>query len=334
MGGTLPRPRARLTEYKRPRSAHPRYWLRTRMSTPLDAIMTLVVERARALTRADGAVVELVEGEQMRSIAVAGSLIGSLGQLVPPSQNLSRRCVAEASALYAEDTATDPRVDAEACRAAHAASIVCVPLLRGQEVAGVLKVVSERPRAFDAAANTTLALLGDIIATAISQAKELADAYHASRHDSLTGLANRRAFDERLTEEIDRQRRYADPFSLAVLDLDGFKHTNDTHGQAEGDAALRAIGDILRAAMRTVDTAYRFGGDELALILPNTRIEGARIAISRLATAINDAGLGHGTITVSWGVVEAIGEPADLLCKRVDTALRQHKRAKQPKPTT
>ncbi|HSK48106.1 MAG TPA: diguanylate cyclase, partial [Coriobacteriia bacterium] len=88
--------------------------------------------------------------------------------------------------------------------------------------------------------------------------------------DTLTGLMNRRGFDRRLSEEFARSKRYDTPVSLVMMDLDAFKEINDQHGHPSGDALLRAVGVLLSAELRTADVAVRFGGDEFALILPNT----------------------------------------------------------------
>jgi diguanylate cyclase (GGDEF)-like protein len=89
--------------------------------------------------------------------------------------------------------------------------------------------------------------------------------------DPLTGLANRRAFTAELESEITRQRRYGGVFSLAVMDLDGFKALNDSKGHASGDEALKLVADILRNCTRASDSVGRLGGDEFAVLLPNTQ---------------------------------------------------------------
>jgi len=90
---------------------------------------------------------------------------------------------------------------------------------------------------------------------------------HDASHDSLTGLLNRRSYEEMLDQAVSRARRYGWPFALVLLDLDDFKVVNDRYGHAAGDAALRAVGAELRAALRGGDVAARLGGDEFALLV-------------------------------------------------------------------
>ena len=94
--------------------------------------------------------------------------------------------------------------------------------------------------------------------------------------DGLTGLRNRRYFDQRLEEEVSRARRYGTPLCLVMVDLDRFKSINDEHGHPAGDEVLRAVGKLLLERCRAGEVASRYGGDEFAVLLPNTTLPGAR----------------------------------------------------------
>ena len=100
--------------------------------------------------------------------------------------------------------------------------------------------------------------------------------------DSLTGLRNRRFFDERLAEEFRRAQRYADPVSLMMIDLDHFKAVNDQHGHLAGDSVLREAAALIRASIREPDICARFGGEEFAVILPKTHMSGALTVAERV----------------------------------------------------
>lgn len=129
-----------------------------------------------------------------------------------------------------------------------------------------------------------------------------------SRTDELTGLANRRHFSETLGKELDRCRRYGTPLSLALLDIDHFKHVNDTFGHDAGDMVLCALGKLLVHELRTFDGVARLGGEEFALLFPNTTATNARTACERVLAAIRaqEVVTEEGTIrfTASFGLVE------------------------------
>ncbi len=152
-----------------------------------------------------------------------------------------------------------------------------------------------------------------------------------SRTDELTGLANRRYFTETLNKELSRCRRYRTPLSLALLDIDHFKHVNDTFGHDAGDMVLCALGKLLVHELRTFDGVARLGGEEFALLFPNTSADNAAIACERVLTAIRalEVATDEGTIrfTASFGIAEAdIGTPdGRALIRAADQLLYQAK---------
>lgn len=107
-----------------------------------------------------------------------------------------------------------------------------------------------------------------------------------SRTDPLTGLYNRRYFEERLHTEFSRSRRYAVPLSCLMLDIDHFKRLNDSHGHASGDEMLRRVADVTRASLRNVDLLARYGGEELIALLPETGLDEARMVAERIRASI------------------------------------------------
>jgi len=106
--------------------------------------------------------------------------------------------------------------------------------------------------------------------------------------DSLTGLANRRALDERLAGEVEHARQLGTNMSFVLADLDNFKQINDRYGHQTGDAVLRAVAAVFAESVREVDLAARFGGEELALVLPGTPLVGARRLAERIRKGIED----------------------------------------------
>jgi diguanylate cyclase (GGDEF)-like protein len=290
----------------------------------LDAVMSLVVRRAQQLVGATAGVIELVDGEELVYHAASGSAEASLGLRLRADSSLSGLCVAHDEPLYCEDTRTDERVDRAACERVGAVSMVCVPLRYDGHVVGVLKVSDSERHAFSSADLETLGLLSGVIAAHMSHASQFQDKRRESGEDALTGLPNRRSFDERLATAAARARRHGSKIALCLLDLDRFKEVNDTHGHAAGDDVLRAVAAHL-VTVRGEDAAYRIGGDEFALLLEETAEVGARQVARRLALAIRADPACDG-VGASWGVAMVTGDPAESAAN-ADAALYASKRA-------
>jgi two-component system, cell cycle response regulator len=123
--------------------------------------------------------------------------------------------------------------------------------------------------------------------------------------DHLTGLANRRRFERQLEREVTRTLRYSRPFCLLLLDIDNFKAVNDTHGHELGDETIRQLAKTLQAETRGIDMAARMGGEEFAVILPETEFAGGVDTAERLRRAISETEIAVvGRITASFGVAE------------------------------
>jgi len=149
-------------------------------------------------------------------------------------------------------------------------SIIGIPLMMGSRVIGVMNLARTSAGEFNQAEIRLLTLLADQAAIAILNARLHEAVSHQARIDSLTGLPNRRALDEHLDEEINRSKRSGIPFSVVMMDLDGFKIINDTLGHEGGGEVLRAISRSFQKALRATDFLARYGGDEMTIILPAT----------------------------------------------------------------
>jgi diguanylate cyclase (GGDEF)-like protein len=273
----------------------------------LKAIMQLIAERGQELTRANAGVIELAEGEEMVYTVTTGEATPYLGTRLMVASSLSGLCVQEGQVLCSEDTAEDPRVDAEACRRVCARSMLCVPLVHRGKTVGVLKVYSPETHHFDEGDVETLELLSELIAAHMSHASLYEVESHDNRHDALTALCNRRAFEERLPVEVARASRSEHPLSLCLFDLDGFKAVNDRLGHPAGDEVLRSVARILDES-RVADDCFRIGGDEFAIVMPETVPEEASLAAKRIAEVVRAADLGDGAIGISFGIA-ATAEP-------------------------
>jgi diguanylate cyclase (GGDEF)-like protein len=151
-----------------------------------------------------------------------------------------------------------------------------------------------------------------------------------ARVDSLTGLGNRRAFEEAVAREIALARRSGTPLSLLIVDIDDFKQINDRHGHTVGDRCLRKFGEALRLTVRTEDMCFRWGGDEFVALLPETGLQGARLVGDRLSETVRAARLGprDTPLEISCGLSELseLSSPQDLVAS-ADADLLLGKRA-------
>ncbi len=174
-----------------------------------------------------------------------------------------------------------------------------------------------------------LTSFGDLVALAIGNSEAWSELTVQATTDSLTGLPNRRAFDEHLTREVARAIRHQRPLSVVVLDVDHFKAVNDRHGHPGGDRVLVEVARRMMAVRRRHELVYRVGGEEFAWLLPETDVDGAALAAGRIRSAVGEPAFdGVGSLTMSAGVcsLALVDDPADLV-RRADEALYQAKRA-------
>ncbi|MFT3698773.1 MAG: sensor domain-containing diguanylate cyclase [Kofleriaceae bacterium] len=273
-----------------------------------DEIMRLVAERAVGLVDGAAVTVELVEGDDVVCRASSGAS-NQLGLRRGLKATLSGRCVLERKPVRADDGRS-----------------ICVPLIHGEHVVGVLSATRTGGE-FKPEDSEALKICANIIAIPLHRTRSFPRPRYDNTHDALTGLLNRRAFEERVGVEVARRTRYQQSFSLALLDLDGFNTANDRFGEAAGDELLRTIGTILSKHTRVMDACFRLGGDEFAIVMPGTAYDGARIVIDRCRQHIIEANLLEGTVTASVGIVEAGEETLEQLVARADSELRTDKTA-------
>ena len=160
------------------------------------------------------------------------------------------------------------------------------------------------------------------------------DLARAARTDALTGLGNRLRLREQLQQLRDMIRRYGPEYSVAMCDVDNFKRFNDRYGHVAGDDVLRSIGSAITRACRTTDLAFRYGGEEIAILLPDPP-DAAGVAIERLRAAVEALAIPHagnddvGVVTLSAGVAPLLpvaGEDLEAMLRTADAALYDAKR--------
>ncbi len=167
-------------------------------------------------------------------------------------------------------------------------SIIGIPLKVGDKVVGVMNLSRSTTGGFSASELRRLGLLSDQAAVAISNASLHQMISRQAYSDTLTGLPNRRALDERLEEEVQAARRNNYSFAVIMMDLDGFKDVNDTYGHATGDDVLRLVFNQMARGVRNTDFLARYGGDELTLILSQSDMSSAQIVAEKIVEGMNN----------------------------------------------
>jgi diguanylate cyclase (GGDEF)-like protein len=288
----------------------------------LDALVGAVLDTAVQATRARGGRLLLYDGEtgQATEHARIGTALGSrtdLPMIVSAGSGLEGLALSE----MAPRAAAAPR------------PVLAAPIVREDELLGLVTVVDPEGGAFGAGDVETLAGLAVQAGVAIENARLHRVVEQQAVTDSLTGLANRRQFYEVLGREFERAQRFRQQLALILLDIDDFKLINDSLGHLAGDAVLHAVAQTVQGLIREIDVAARYGGEEFAVLLPQTSREGAAHLAERLRIAIAEreivfAGTPVDGITASFGVASGPEEgmtQIDLVAS-ADAALYQAKR--------
>jgi diguanylate cyclase (GGDEF)-like protein len=289
-------------------------------SIDLDEVLARTLDAAGALPGVDAAMVRLETDDGPPMIATLGLAEEEAGRHAvsgPPDGGRVRSI--EIGYRYAEGE------NGQLLR-----SGVAVPLADDAGRVGHLTVFTRDPdRRFDDTDLARLEELAQRAAPAIENARRFREARRLADLDALTGLHNRRYFHETLAREAARAHRYARKLSLIVFDLDDFKEVNDRIGHLAGDAALAEAAERLRTAVRTADVACRVGGDEFAVILPESGIADGEQLFARIQRAISTDPVGQaGRMHLSAGVAELTPEDDSIsLFERADNALYRAKAA-------
>ncbi|HWH13936.1 MAG TPA: diguanylate cyclase [Miltoncostaeaceae bacterium] len=221
------------------------------------------------------------------------------------------------------------RLDDEGARAIAAQGFrgaVAAPVIVNGSVWGFLLVAWTRPDP-DAQAEEVLSLFAELVGLSLANHATAAELDRLARTDPLTGLANRRAFFDRLAGEVSLARRHDHPVALAVIDIDFFKRVNDVHGHVAGDRTLIEVSRRLGGAVRRGEVLARVGGEEFAWLLPRSGLASASAAVERGRERVSGRPIpAVGRLTLSAGVtVLADGETPEDLFRRADDALYRAK---------
>jgi diguanylate cyclase (GGDEF)-like protein len=203
-------------------------------------------------------------------------------------------------------------------------SFISYPITIGGRRIGVINVTDKTGgNTYDDVDLSLLEIIGPQIAVALERAEwqERATEFQLmSITDPLTSLPNRRYLEERLTEEVNRSKRYGYPMSFLMIDIDDFKSYNDNNGHQAGDLALQITAHCLKATLRSADVASRYGGEEFCILLPQTPLNEAVAIAERVRQRVESTTYPHGktqplgTVTISIGI--------STFAKHVDTPER------------
>ncbi|HEY4276857.1 MAG TPA: GGDEF domain-containing protein [Conexibacter sp.] len=290
-----------------------------------DALLKRHLERSIA----DDATVTVLRRDDEADRLLAGTQLDPDSPLaITLSEARPRDCLAIRRGTRYVQADKDPLVACEVCGATGPTS--CQPLLVGDRIIGSVLIERERPvrgRTGDRVVDDSLAQAAPILAGL----RTLALAQSRAMTDALTGLPNRWALQDALRRMLAQSSRNRTPLALVLLDLDHFKHLNDTHGHDAGDQALSAVGAALLAALRDSDLPTRSGGEEFAVLLPDTPIDGAMAVAEQLRAAVAaiELPIEGVSLTTSVGVaaLPLHAVDADSLMRAADRALYAAKRA-------
>ena len=309
---------------------------------PLELERTLVAD-ALPVVGAEWAVLirwhpDASDGE-VRAATAAGMTLGvGFDSLRVPVDSIAGQvCIEGRPQVFADARAFARREDAifgAGARLGTVGSLLAVPLARseGERPIGALVCGHRDVAALRAIEARNAKNLGVIAAGALETAWAVEDARRNARTDPLTGLANRRGFDERFGQVVQETDRYGGAAALVLLDIDHFKKVNDTYGHEAGDVVLIAVARAIAEGRRTVDLSARLGGEELAVLLPQTDAGGGREVAERLRKRLEAlrvmTGAGEVKVTASFGVGEYTSRAGDsaAVYDRADQALYAAKR--------
>jgi diguanylate cyclase (GGDEF)-like protein len=302
----------------------------------LDELLQYVTERVGRTLGYDAFALLLVDEERGDLVvrSLSGIDEGAVGWRVPLGEGIAGWAARQREPVLVRDTRADGRFPAERWTRGQDGSVVAIPMVFQERCVGVLDFFRPTVDAFSDDEVAFLCSVASQAAMAIANARLHERTVALSLTDALTGLHNRRSLFERLGLELERSRRSSQPCAIAMIDVDHFKILNDARGHLAGDATLRRVGELLRTAVRRIDTVARYGGEEFAVVLPRADAQTALAVAEKLRALVASTAFEHagsqpgGRVTISIGVASFPADATELpvLVDCADSALFAAKR--------
>jgi diguanylate cyclase (GGDEF)-like protein len=299
-----------------------------------------IIASSKELLQSERASLMVLDETTNALIMKAASGLSTAPETVSPvrvGEGVSGEVIDTGKAVMVTDLRMAGRKPAPSERRYKTNSFISYPITIGGRKVGVLNVTDKSGGGtYDEVDLSLLEIIGPQVALALERAEwqERATEFQLmSITDSLTGLPNRRYLEERLAEELNRSKRYDYPMSFLMIDIDDFKAYNDKNGHQAGDVALQITAHCLKGALRVVDVASRYGGEEFCILLPQTAMSEAGVIADRIRDRVSNTHFPHGKsqplgrVTISVGVstfTKNIDTPENIIAA-ADRALYQAK---------
>ena len=292
-----------------------------------DGVCQLVVQQASRTIAAERVSIALYRSDEQK-LAIAAACGYELGNVehvrIQPGDWVTGHVYASGRAVVVRDARRLQGASGSA-RRYRSASFAAIPIVAARRVVGVLSATDK----LDGTTFTTndvaaLRAIAGVAALGLAAARTEAEVHrltHAATVDSLTGLFNRRSFDVRLRQEIERAKRSSSTLAVLMVDIDNFKAINDTQGHPAGDVVLQDVANVLRSVVRVFDFCARYGGDEFAIVMPNSDRASTSAAAGRIRQRIS---MGGTTVSVGAATLRAT-DTAEEILQRADDSLYRAK---------
>jgi len=307
-------------------------------SSSLEQVFSVMIESARHIAPLDFCAVTLVddsEGKRFHKIAqISGAEVLAAHRTFEDNVGLVASVVRYGVALPSKDTLPSERhvIFCDNILVGGMGSIKVFPLMAGERTLGTLVVGSRKKLAIEADELRMLEVVAISAAQAVLRAQLFEQMEKMATMDGLTGLYNHRTFQVRLDELLSTSKRYGRQCSLILFDVDHFKSVNDKYGHPVGDYVLKRIGKLLRKLARDSDIPTRYGGEEFALIMPETDLQGAKVIAERIREAVEaeifqtEQGVLRVTVSLGIATFPACAKEKAALIEMADQRLYMAKR--------